>query len=80
MIRGRYFWSSKIVDKILEALLSAANDRKANGARVSESKEFELALLTLEILGLARNIPHDDGTRSWSATDELEWLARDYAI
>jgi hypothetical protein len=39
------------------------------------SLEFVLALLILEIIGLARSIPHDDGTRSWVATDELEWLA-----
>jgi len=33
----------------------------------------------LEILGLARSVPNADGTRSWFATDELDWLAsRDY--
>ena len=63
------------MDKTLEALLSAAKSRGANGATESEFKEFALALLTLEILGLARSIPHDDNTRSWCATDELEWLA-----
>jgi hypothetical protein len=66
---------SNVVDKTLEALLPAAKSRRAIGATESEFKEFALALLTLEILGLARSIPHDDNTRSWCATDELEWLA-----
>jgi len=64
------------VDKILEALLSAAADRQATLVTEPEFKEFALALLSLEILGLAR---HNCGTRSWVATNELEWLAsRDY--
>ncbi len=67
------------MDKTLEALLSAANSRK--DAPASEFKEFALALVTLEILGLARSLSNDDGSRSWFTTDELEWLAtsRDYA-
>ncbi len=41
--------------------------------------KFTLALLSLEILGLARSVLHNDGRRSWFATDELEWLtSRDY--
>jgi hypothetical protein len=67
------------VDKILEALLSAAADRQATLVTEPEFKEFALALLSLEILGLARSVMHNDGTRSWVATNELEWLAsRDY--
>jgi len=67
------------VDKILEALLSAAADRQATLVAEPEFKEFALALLSLEILGLARSVMQNDGTRSWVATNELEWLAsRDY--
>ena len=78
---GRAERRSNSVDRAGETLLSAAKSRRAKCASESELKEFALALLTLEILGLARSIPHDDGTRSWCATDELEWLAsRDYVV
>ncbi len=72
---------SDIVDKTLEALLSAAVNRKATPASELKFKEFALALVTLEILGLARSIANDEGIRSWFATDELEWLAsRDHVV
>ncbi len=67
------------MDKTLEALLSSAMARKASLVRDPNPDEFTLALLSLEILGLARSVLHSDGTRSWFATDELEWLAsRDF--
>ena len=34
-----------------------------------------MALQTLQILGLARDVASEDGTRTWIATNELEWLA-----
>ena len=67
------------MDKTLKALFSGAIDRKAPLGKEPKPEEFALALLSLEILGLARSVPNADGTRSWFATDELEWLAsRDY--
>jgi hypothetical protein len=56
-----------IVDKILEALLSAAMAREATLVRELALEEFSLALLNLEILCLARSVPDADGTRSWLA-------------
>jgi hypothetical protein len=68
-----------IVDKTLEALLSAAADRQTTRPSQSNLEKFELPLLTLEILCLARSVLDVDGTRSWFATDELEWLtSRDH--
>jgi hypothetical protein len=53
--------------------------RRTTRPSQSNLETFALALLTLEILGLARRVWNADGTRSWFATDELEWLAsRDY--
>ncbi len=67
------------MDKTLEALLSSAMARKTSLVRDPNPDEFILALLSLEILGLVRSVLHSDGTRSWFATDELEWIAsRDY--
>ena len=52
-----------IVDETLEALFSAAAmARKATLVRELALEEFSLALLTLEILGLARSVPNADGT------------------
>jgi hypothetical protein len=63
------------VDKTLQALLSAAADRQTTRLSQSNLETFALALLSLEILCLARSVPNADGTRSWFATDELDWLA-----
>ncbi len=69
---------SKHIDRTLEALFSSAMARDA--LHVSDSSpEITLALLSLEILGFSRSVLHSDWSRSWVATDELEWLAsRDY--
>ncbi len=67
------------MDKTLEALFSSVMARKSSPGSDPSSEKFTLALLSLEILGLARSVLHNDGTRSWVATDELEWLpSRDY--
>ncbi len=67
------------MDKTLDALLSSAMARTASLGREPNLDKVTLALLSLEILGLARSVLHNDGSRSWVATDELEWLAsRDY--
>jgi hypothetical protein len=69
------------VDKTLEALLSAAADRQTTRPSQSNLEKFELALLSLEILGLARSVVDADRTRSRFATDELEWLtSRDHVL
>ncbi len=68
------------MDKTLEALFSAAANRSATRPSEPNLEQFELTLRTLEILCLARSVANADGTRSWLATHELEWLAsRDYA-
>ncbi len=67
------------MDKTLEALLSRALAHKASLVSHPNLDKFTLALLSLEILGLVRSVLHSDGTRSWFATGELEWLvSRDY--
>jgi hypothetical protein len=67
------------MDKTLDALLSSAMARKGELVSEPAPEKFAMALLSLEILGLARCVPNADGTQSWFATDELEWLAsRDY--
>ena len=63
------------MDKTLEALLSAAADRQTTRPSQSNLEKFELALLARQILRLARSAPDADGTGSWLATHELEWLA-----
>ncbi len=67
------------MDRTLEALFSSALARNASPGSDPSPEKFTLALLSLEILGLARSVLHNDGTQSWVATDELEWLvSRDY--
>ncbi len=67
------------MDRTLEALFSSALARNASPGSGPSPEKFTLALLSLEILGLARSVLNKDGTQSWVATDELEWLAsRDY--
>jgi len=67
------------VDKILTILFSNAMVRKTCPSSEPNLEQVTLALLSLELLGLARSVLHPDGTRSWFATHELEWLAsRDY--
>ena len=69
-----YVRRSKVVDGTLEALFSVAANRTTR-LRQPDLETVELALLTLEILCLASRAANADGTRSWFATDELEWLS-----
>ncbi len=70
---------SKYMDKTLDALFSSALARNASPGSDPSPEKFTLALLSLEILDLAKSVPQDDGWRSWRSTDGLEWLAsREY--
>jgi hypothetical protein len=62
------------MDSTLEALFFSATARNATLAIEAKSEKYALAPLCLEILGLTRSVSNTDETRSWFATNELEWL------
>jgi hypothetical protein len=63
-----------LMDAILAALITYAEGGDVEHRHQGELPERTLALRSLEVLGLSRQVSNEHGGPSWVATDELMWL------